>query len=328
MAKLNGELYVGETGKKLKELGGGSPIGAIEMFSGSTAPEGYLFCQGQAVSRTTYAELFAAIGTTYGTGDGSTTFNLPNLKGRVAVGQDTSDTNFDVLGETGGTKTHSHGFASGNAWANIGSPNYNANALGFSATNWHGTKSTYSVGDASSSQASGHPNRSHDTSLGGSTDGATTLQPYLVLNYIIKAYNAASSAPATSQVKNSYSESVTDVYACNYVNNLHKDSGWQNCTKSASALTTRYFVARKINDQVFVDAQFTNPNSTAIPKGTIIGTVPSGFAPTHEIWVTCRPIGAEGSVGFVYFSTNGNITYYGSSTINTGLNFNAVFLIN
>lgn len=84
----------------------GSPTGAVTQFAGSAAPTGWLLCDGTAVSRATYADLFAAIGTTYGAGNGSTTFNLPNLKGRVPVGRDSADTSFDVLGETGGAKTH------------------------------------------------------------------------------------------------------------------------------------------------------------------------------------------------------------------------------
>ena len=57
-------------------------------YAGASAPAGWLFCAGQAVSRTTFAALFAAVGTTYGAGDGSTTFNLPDLRGRAAVGKD------------------------------------------------------------------------------------------------------------------------------------------------------------------------------------------------------------------------------------------------
>lgn len=58
--------------------GGPSPIGAIVEYSGATAPADWLLCDGSAISRTTYADLFAIIGTTYGSGDGSTTFNIPN----------------------------------------------------------------------------------------------------------------------------------------------------------------------------------------------------------------------------------------------------------
>ena len=64
------------------------PAGMLFPFAGASAPTGYLLCHGQAVSRTTYADLFTAIGTTYGTGDGSSTFNLPDLRGRVIAGQD------------------------------------------------------------------------------------------------------------------------------------------------------------------------------------------------------------------------------------------------
>ena len=59
--------------------------GIINAYAGSTAPDGYLMCDGSAVSRTNYAALFAAIGTTYGAGDGSTTFNVPNLSGRFPL---------------------------------------------------------------------------------------------------------------------------------------------------------------------------------------------------------------------------------------------------
>ena len=63
------------------------PAGVIMAFAGSTAPSGYLICDGSAVSRSTYANLYAVIGTTYGAGNGSTTFNLPDLTGRVPVGK-------------------------------------------------------------------------------------------------------------------------------------------------------------------------------------------------------------------------------------------------
>lgn len=76
--------------------------GIISLFAGSTAPVGYLACDGSAVSRDTYSALFAVIGTTYGAGDGSTTFNLPDLSGRVAIGASTSH----AMGTTGGEESH------------------------------------------------------------------------------------------------------------------------------------------------------------------------------------------------------------------------------
>lgn len=66
----------------------GLPAGIFVPFAGSTAPTGWLLCYGQAISRTTYSTLFAAIGTQYGAGDGSTTFNVPDMRGRVPAGAD------------------------------------------------------------------------------------------------------------------------------------------------------------------------------------------------------------------------------------------------
>ncbi len=84
------------TGDLIRVAGGGndvlyadSPIGSIIPFGGITAPDGFLLCQGQAVSRTTYAELFAVIGTSFGSGDSSTTFNVPDLRETVPVGSGT-----------------------------------------------------------------------------------------------------------------------------------------------------------------------------------------------------------------------------------------------
>lgn len=97
----------------------GVPIGTVVDFAGTTAPAGWLFCYGQAVSRTTYAALFAVIGTTYGAGNGSSTFNLPDCRGRVVAGKDnmggasanrltgqSGGLNGDNLGATGGAETH------------------------------------------------------------------------------------------------------------------------------------------------------------------------------------------------------------------------------
>lgn len=95
------------------------PVGTILDYAGTSAPTGFLLCYGQNVSRTTYAALFAAIGTTFGTGDGVTTFGIPDLRGRVAAGKDdmggasanrltdqSGGLDGDVLGDTGGAETH------------------------------------------------------------------------------------------------------------------------------------------------------------------------------------------------------------------------------
>ena len=63
-----------------------APVGVINAFGGAEAPEGWLLCQGQAISRTDYADLFAVIGTAFGSGDGSTTFNVPDMRESVPKG--------------------------------------------------------------------------------------------------------------------------------------------------------------------------------------------------------------------------------------------------
>lgn len=84
------------------------PAGTIIMYGGPTAPTGWVLANGSAVSRTTYAALFAAIGTTYGVGDGSTTFNLPDFSRRVAVGAGGTGTTTlgNAVGNNGGEETH------------------------------------------------------------------------------------------------------------------------------------------------------------------------------------------------------------------------------
>lgn len=83
------------------------PAGAMQMYGGASAPSGWLLCDGAAVSRTTYARLFTAISTTYGVGDGSTTFNVPDMRQRFPLGKATSGTG-STLGATGGAIDHTH----------------------------------------------------------------------------------------------------------------------------------------------------------------------------------------------------------------------------
>ena len=82
------------------------PAGAVLPYAGNSIPSNWLLCDGSAVSRTTYADLFTAIGTTYGAGDGSTTFNLPDTTGQVIAGYKAADANFGTLGAKVGEATH------------------------------------------------------------------------------------------------------------------------------------------------------------------------------------------------------------------------------
>lgn len=95
----------------INQTGGGddydaAPVGAMFDYPSLIPPTGYKICDGSALSRTEYSELFSVIGTTYGSGDGSTTFNLPNRLGRLSIGYNSEDSDFNALGKTGGSKTH------------------------------------------------------------------------------------------------------------------------------------------------------------------------------------------------------------------------------
>lgn len=136
----------------------------IVAWPTDTPPTGWLICDGSAISRTTYADLFAIIGTTYGAGDGSTTFNLPNLKGRVIVGKDSAQTEFDNLAETGGEKTH---------------------VLTIDEMPAHTHTAESQVGPAGGDGGTGKEQSGNTGSTGGG-QAHNNLQPYMVLNFIIK----------------------------------------------------------------------------------------------------------------------------------------------
>jgi microcystin-dependent protein len=155
------------------------PTGVIMAWTTNTAPTGWLLCDGSAVSRTTYSTLFTLISTTYGSGDGSTTFNVPDLKGRVILGQDdmggvsanrVTDTDADTLGGADGEETHTL------VTAEIPAHQHTVTTMeGYAAgTNYISERNAGSTADTKDT-----------TSVGG--DGAhNNLQPFLTLNYIIK----------------------------------------------------------------------------------------------------------------------------------------------
>ena len=97
--------YNGETLSGINSIDT-TPIGMIMQYAGTSIPERWMKCEGQTLSRTDYSELFSVIGTAYGSGNGSTTFNLPNIAGKMIIGYDANDTDFDTIGATGGSKTH------------------------------------------------------------------------------------------------------------------------------------------------------------------------------------------------------------------------------
>lgn len=174
------------------------PTGTILPFSGSVAPANALICDGSAVSRTAYAKLFSVIGTTYGVGDGSTTFHIPNLKGKIPVGLSSLENEFNYLGKSGGEKAHilsslempSHSHTASESAAgghnhNVTLDYYTNNTTGGSIHYVHPTSGSGQVSKATS--AGGE--HTHNISLGSSGGGSShnNIQPYLTVNYIIMA---------------------------------------------------------------------------------------------------------------------------------------------
>ena len=157
------------------------PPGSITAFAGSTEPVGWLFCYGQQISRASYAALFAVIGTTYGVGDGSTTFNLPDLRGRIPLTKDNmggtsanrvTDAAADTLGGSGGAENHTLSASEIPAHNHqILRPGSNGSGGG---TQWWQGNSVTNVGGIYTE---------NNTGGGGAHNN---MQPYLTLNYLIK----------------------------------------------------------------------------------------------------------------------------------------------
>ena len=188
----------------------GIPTATIVPWSSASVPTGFLECNGQTVSRSTYSALFAIVGTTYGAGDGSSTFALPNLSDNVAVGKSNNKalastggantvassgnvgTNINVTGTVGGSTanasistsqlaSHSHGISAVQPTTGGGSPpnkssgpatNFNTNNPGSGSGHYHNMSATFSGSGNASSTYSG--------------SATSVVQPYLTIIYIIK----------------------------------------------------------------------------------------------------------------------------------------------
>lgn len=181
------------------------PIGSMVPYGNVNPPTGWLVCDGRAISRTVYADLFAVIGTSYGEGDGTTTFNLPNKKGRVSAGYDNANSKFDAIGKKLGEETHTmsvaelathtHHFTSGVASV-IG------NGISTDAITDH-SPSTDGLGAT-------------DLTTTGNSQPFNIIQPTEVDQWIIKAFQ---SIGVVAKVAQTETENNTDVYSCEYINN-------------------------------------------------------------------------------------------------------------
>lgn len=189
----------------------GFTSGMLMPYAGSSAPTGWLLCYGQAVSRTTYASLFAVISTTYGSGDGSTTFNLPDLRGRSIFGQDnmggsaasrltTAGSGVDgaTLGASGGNQalashTHTYSGTSGSTTITGSFPtasNVNVPGGAYSGVFSQGTSYGGNGGNAQDNyivnMSAPHTHTYSGTTASSGTGSSANIPPAIVATYIIK----------------------------------------------------------------------------------------------------------------------------------------------
>jgi microcystin-dependent protein len=209
-----GQLFFASDTKALSLYGGSwgavCPTGIVSPFAGATAPEGWLLCDGTAVSRSTYAALFALVSTTYGVGDGSTTFNVPNLKGRTVIGVGLGVDAIPVTGVIGvaqgaatvtltsaesGLPAHAHSVTNFNTVDGAGNHTHTINADQNNTPRASGGSDVnkwFDSGASRSTNAAGAHNHNipdHNTNNNTAANAAsahTNIQPSLPLNYIIK----------------------------------------------------------------------------------------------------------------------------------------------
>ena len=187
------------------------PIGTIIAYGSYNVPTGWLGCNGQAISRTIYAKLFSIIGTYFGEGNGSTTFNVPNLNNYstpigYVYGEEQSERGH--IGATGGAETHTMTIYELTPHTH----NFNRTWGGASVQDNSEKKVQAGYGD-SSYWADGI------TESAGEGDPFSLMQPYVTTNYIIKAFQSSGVIANIAQAK---TESDTNVYSANYVNTLEQ----------------------------------------------------------------------------------------------------------
>lgn len=192
----------------VSQLGGsGIPVGSWIPYGGDTPPTGYLLCYGQEISRSDYAELFAVIGSKYGVGNGTTTFNVPDLRGRATVGRDdmggtpasrvtTAGSGIDgkTMGAVGGAQNHTltvDQMPSHNHGGDTSSAGSHHHTIGFNqyfgyvpGGGGSGPYQTVTSGGTATTTDGAH---SHAITAQGGGQAHNNMQPSLIGNFIIRA---------------------------------------------------------------------------------------------------------------------------------------------
>lgn len=196
---LDADLLQGLTPAQIIANATPIPSGTIAMFAGPSGsiPTGWTWCNGQAISRTTFAALFAAIGTTFGAGDGLTTFNVPDHRQRFPLGVAASGTG-NALGQTGGAVDHTHTYSqviNHTHTVSVTDPGHDHTTNGipqhFVNNNLGGSGEAFVINDGvfvSVGTATTGISATTSNPGGGAASGTTTAQnpPYLALHFMIK----------------------------------------------------------------------------------------------------------------------------------------------
>lgn len=260
-------------GKRIDGCSDTVPIGSLNPFLGATAPYGYLICEGQLVSKTTYPELYAICGDTYGTAT-ATEFYLPDLRGRTIVGYKEGDINFGTLGGLVGAIT-----------TVTGNHTLTADESGL-PSHVHLVRNNYGYIDTTSNSGTGSWGQKFNPSSSGGTavssnfwkaiestaqtaisahnhGDVSTIQPSINLNYIVKAFMLM---PNQSYVATTEQESNVNTYSCDYINDKLK---WKLLIADADSSTN----VNLPNDFNEIYAEVHLYNGASEPTTTYISTV-------------------------------------------------------
>jgi len=239
-----------------------TPVGVIEAFAGVNAPAGWLFCDGSAISRIQYPELFSALSTTYGSGDGSATFNIPDLRGRMPFGK---GTHADVasLGQNEGASLdnrrpkHQHTVYDPSHGHSIQRTNVAASGQGTDTSTVYrlqlNSGAGYSDTQGNTTGIKVNPENA------SSSNSPTDAPPYLVVNYIIKAvadlprggWFYQNSPPVVTQLP-SNPQIGEEVY--HYENSVIRNKRWDGTQwtifGAGGSTQPRFFVANEVGSTV------------------------------------------------------------------------------
>lgn len=292
---------------------GGLPAGSVMQWLTNTPPANWAVADGSLRSRVTDASLFAIIGTTYGVGDGTTTFALPDLRGRVPVGKNAGT--FGTLGATGGAETHTLTEAQMPSHTHTGTTSVTGNHT-------HGgiNNSTSSDGSTDGNVrrdgganyniigfGAGDHAHTFTTNTAGSGAAHNNLQPYIVVNYIIKLSSGWSAGDSELATRLGVAEAKLAV-----------TSGTIAWASGFSANTGGLNTVTKQNGIVTVNMRL---NGT-VGGGTLVATISTGFRPSLDAVGGAFTYVSTVGIGGVQVNPTGQVYGYASPSDSTNFGFN------